>query len=271
MPTRRSRSVSAEGPDSAWLITGAGSGFGREFATQLAAQGARLVLWDIDEASLQQTQEALTDSVAHTEVVDVCDANATRAAMERSLTSAPITRLVHCAGVLRVGPAGEMSPEDYRVMMDVNYLGSVHMALAILPHFRALSAEGERSTLLLVCSVSGLRGFPLLAGYCASKFAVLGFAQALRSELQATKVDVRVLCPPPGDTPMVQNLSEVPPVYKLSRLFTAEEVVNKALKGLRGSGWLMLTDMNSKAMRWADRMMPWLVDGIVNRAARAKD
>ena len=70
---------------------------------------------------------------------------------------------------------------------------------------------------------------------------------------------------------MVQSLGEIPPVYKLSRLFTAEEIVNKALKGLRGSGWLMLTDLNSKAMRWADRMMPWLVDGIVNRAARDTD
>jgi hypothetical protein len=70
---------------------------------------------------------------------------------------------------------------------------------------------------------------------------------------------------------MVQSLESLPAVYKLSRLFSAEEIVNKALKGLRGSGWLMFTDLNSKAMHWADRLMPSVVDGIVNRASRSDD
>ncbi len=255
----------------AWLITGAGGGFGREFASQLAQRGAELILWDIHEANLSETAEPLGEAVKHTEAVDVCDPDAVRAAVERSRTHAKIAHVVHCAGVLRVGPAEEMSPEDYRLMMEVNYLGSVHMTLATLGDLRHASEQGGASTLLLVCSVSGLRGFPLLAGYCASKFAVLGFGQALRSELKGTGVDLRVLCPPPGDTPMVQSLDELPAVYTLSRLFSAEEIVRKALKGLRGTGWLMFTDFNSKAMRWADRLLPSVVDGIVNRASRARD
>ncbi len=248
----------------AWVVTGAASGFGRALAQALDRRGETLVLFDRDEAGLEATRSSLRGDAA-VEVVDVTDPDAVRAAMDRAAAAKErIAHVFHSAGVLAVGPAEDVPAAEYRRMIEVNYLGSVHVALAALPHLRA---AGGQATLTLVASVAGLRGFPQLAGYSASKFAVLGFAQALADELAGTNVRVKVLCPPPGDTPMVRNLDTLPPVYKLSPLFTAEQVVDAALRELSRPGLVALVDLRSKALWRVARLAPALLDLVV-RAAR---
>ncbi len=251
----------------AWVVTGAASGFGRELARRLSARGEALVLWDVAEEALAEIGGELG---VHTEVVDVRDPEAVRAAAERSAEAVgAIGHAVHCAGILRVGNAlTEVKPDDYRLMMEVNYLGSVHVAQALTPYLKKACAPGGEATLLFVASVAGLRGFPELAGYSASKFAVVGFAQALRDELAGTGIAVRVLCPPPGDTPMVQKLERLPPVYALSKMFSAEEVVSRALAALEGPEWLLLIDGKSKLLWRVGRAAPELVTRIVRRGSR---
>lgn len=247
-------------------MTGAASGFGREFAVRLARRGASVVLWDMNAKGLEDTQRLALG--AATDVVDVSDQAAVERAAERARARGPIAHVVHCAGILRVGPAASVSAADYRAMMEVNYLGSVHLARALLDDLSRAGAAGAPSTLLFVASVAGLRGFPDLAGYSASKFAVIGFAQALRDELADTHVEVRVVCPPPGDTPMVRNLEKVPAVYKLSRLYTAEEVVAATFDGLDRSSFLIFVDAKSRALYAANRAAPALVDRIVRGARK---
>jgi short-subunit dehydrogenase len=153
-------------------------------------------------------------------------------------------------------------------MMATNYLGSVHVAQALLPHLEEAAARGGRATLLLVASVSAVRGFPQLAGYCASKFAVMGFAEALRVELRDRPVSVRVLCPPPGDTPMVRDLPSLPPVYKLSRMFTSEEIVDSALKGLERDQDVLFVDLGSRATRRLNQLAPGVLDRVLHLAGK---
>jgi NAD(P)-dependent dehydrogenase (short-subunit alcohol dehydrogenase family) len=197
----------------------------------------------------------------------VTDAEAVRrAAAETRAQLGRVAHVVHCAGVLRVGPVSALDAADHALMIRVNYLGSVHVAQALLPQLR--EATDGRATLLLTASVAGLRGFPELAGYSASKFAVVGFAQALRDELAGGRVDVKVLCPPPGDTPMVRALPKLPPIYKLSKMYSAEEIVGAALKQLERRGWLMLVDPGSRALHAIDGVFPALVDRIVRFAGR---
>jgi len=253
----------------AWLLTGAAGGFGRVFAQRLAARGESVALGDRDGHGLEKTRALLPeDARVHLEAVDVTDPAAVqRAAAATHGALGSIAHVIHGAGVLRVGPAAEMAPSDYRLMMEVNYLGTVHVTQAVLPYLEQASRGGAgRATLMLVASVAGLRGFPELAGYSATKFAVMGFAQALRDELKDTEIDLRVLCPPPGDTPMVRDLDELPPVYKLSRMFTAEEVVDGALAALDRSDWIVLIDTGSKALWRVGRLAPTLLDLIVRRA-----
>lgn len=250
----------------AWVVTGAASGFGRELARQLSERGESLALWDRDAAGLEETRALVKR--AETFIVDVTDPTSVHdAAMKSREALGPLAHVVNSAGVLRVGRMESVSAADHALMMQVNYLGSVHVAQAMLPHLRETSGDG-RSVLLFIASVAGLRGFPELAGYSASKFAVVGFAQALRDELTQDDIDVRVLCPPPGDTPMVQELEHRPAVYDLSRLYTAEEVVTAALKGIEKRRFLLFVDAGSKSLHRVGRVAPGLVDYIVRRAGR---
>lgn len=251
----------------AWVITGAASGFGREFARRLAGEGHSLALWDMNAAGLAETKALCTGVAVDCQEVDVTDPESVARAADASTTAlGPLAHAVNCAGVLRVGAAENVSPADYRLMIEVNYLGTVHVSQALVPHLRA--AGPGRKTLMLVASVAGLRGFPQLAGYCATKFAVVGFGQALRDELRGDDIDVKVLCPPPGDTPMVQQLETLPPVYKLSRIFTAPEVVDEALASVERPDWLVLIDVGSKALWRLGRLAPAVVDRVVRWADR---
>ena len=117
-----------------WLITGAASGIGRELAAQLARRGERLVLWDRDAERLERTAALLGPAVLHSEVIDVVNADGTLHAAERSVDAAGlISRVIHCAGILRVGPSLTMSATDYRATIEVNYLGTVHVTRALAP------------------------------------------------------------------------------------------------------------------------------------------
>lgn len=250
-----------------WLITGAASGIGRELASQLARRGERLVLWDRDAERLERTTSLLGPAVVHSEVVDVVSAEATRESAERSVDAAGlITRVIHCAGILRVGPAITMSATDYRAQIEVNYLGTVHVARALTPVLIE-SGRIEPAELVLIVSIAGLRGVPMLAGYSASKFAVLGFAQALRDELHREPVRVRVVCPPPVATPMVTNLPELPPVYRLAPPQPVDRVASAILRGLDRRSWMVLLDTPSRLLFWAQRTAPWALDRVLRRTA----
>ncbi len=245
------------------MLTGAASGFGRAVARALAERGEALALLDRDARGLEETRAMLRTERVHLETVDVTDADAVKSAIDRSAEElGTIAHVFHSAGVLAVGKAEDVALADYRRMMEVNYLGSVHVVLAALPHLKRAAEEG-RSTLTLVSSVAGLRGFPQLAGYCASKHAVIGFAQALADEHADSGVAIKVLCPPPGDTPMVRNLESLPPIYKLSPLFSPDEIAGAALREIDRPGLLALVDLRTKALWRVARLAPALLDVIV--------
>jgi 3-dehydrosphinganine reductase len=253
-----------------WLITGAASGLGRELSTQLARRGDKLVLWDRDAERLERSASLLGPAVVHSEIVDVVNPDATRAAAERATDAASrISRVVHCAGILRAGPALSMSATDYRAIMEVNFLGTVHVARALTPALIENGKPHDRSQLVLLGNVAALRGIPTLAAYTASKHAVLGFAQALHDELDGQPIDVRVVCPPPLDTPMVRNLPEMPAIYRLSPPQPVEKVARNLLAQIeRGSGFMVLLDNTTKLLWQAQRALPQGVHWALRLATR---
>ena len=256
-------------PKGSWVITGAASGIGRELAAQLARRGERLVLWDRDEERLERTVALLGPAVVHSEVVDVVNADATLYAAERSLDAAGmISRVIHCAGILRVGPSLTMSATDYRATIEVNYLGTVHVARALVPLLIEAGRRERHAELVLIASIAGLRGVPSLAGYSASKHAVIGFAQALRDELADEPLRIRVVCPPAVATPMLMNLPVLPAVYRLSPPQPVDKVARAILHGLEKRSWIVLPDMSGKLLDWAQRIVPSMLDVVVRRASR---
>lgn len=178
-------------------ITGAGSGLGRALALALAREGCDLALSDVDEAGLAATAGQVQAAGGHasTARVDVAD----RAAVQRwaddcRTRHGQVNLLINNAGVALAAPADTVRPEDFAWIMDVNFWGVVHGTQAFLPHLRA-SGEGH---VVNISSVFGLMAMPTQSAYNASKFAVRGYTESLRMELELEGVSVSATCVHPG-------------------------------------------------------------------------
>ncbi|HKZ06206.1 MAG TPA: SDR family oxidoreductase [Methylomirabilota bacterium] len=177
------------------VITGATSGIGRETAREFARAGARVV-------AAGRREERLRELVAEIESAggaalgvrtDVSDA----AQVERLIAAArerfgAVDTLVNNAGIGLAARFEQQSIEDFRRLMEVNFWGAVYACKAALPLMRAQAAGG---CIINVASIMGKRGMPFETAYCASKFALAGFSEALRTEVMAQGIDVSTIFP----------------------------------------------------------------------------
>ena len=125
-----------------------------------------------------------------TDVADQADVdNLIRQAVERF---GAINTLVNNAGVGLAARFEDQSIEDFRRVMDVNFWGAVYASKAAIPYMRLQPAGG---VIINVSSIMGKRGMPYETAYCASKFALAGFSQALRAEVMSEKIDVSAIFP----------------------------------------------------------------------------
>jgi butyryl-CoA dehydrogenase len=182
-------------------ITGAGSGIGRALAVQLAGEGAHLALSDVDEAGLAETVGLCEGARGGPGVkvtsarVDVADRAAVHAWADRVVADhGKVNLVVNNAGVGLVASIEHMSYEDFEWLMGINFWGVVHGTKAFLPHLKAAD-EGH---VVNVSSVFGLVSIPAQSAYNSAKFAVRGFTDALRIELEAAGSTVSCTTVHPG-------------------------------------------------------------------------
>lgn len=178
------------------VITGAGSGMGRAYALEFARLGARLALNDFDAKGLAETMALLRQAgVAEvlSRVFDVADRDAMFAfAAEVEAQLGPAHVIINNAGIEGSGkPAWATQERSYERVMGINFFGVLHGTRAFLPQ---LIANGE-GAVVNVSSIFGLVGAPNHADYCASKFAVRGFSEALMAELQYSPISVHLVHP----------------------------------------------------------------------------
>jgi NAD(P)-dependent dehydrogenase (short-subunit alcohol dehydrogenase family) len=177
------------------VVTGAGSGIGRALAQQLAAAGSALALADIDEAGLLETAQSLEkkSALVTTHVLDVADEAGVRSFAEGvSAKHGRVTLLINNAGVALEGTFEEISLDDFRWLMNINFWGTVYGVKYFLPILK----REKRSHIVDISSVFGLIAPAGQPAYSASKFAVRGFTECLRHELAGTSV--RVACVHPA-------------------------------------------------------------------------
>ncbi len=177
------------------VVTGAGSGIGRALAVRLAAERiAGLAIADLNVEGLSETEGKLrgieTKVTAH--IVDVSDAQAMeKFAAEVADLHGRVTHVINNAGVALGGTLREVSLEEIRWLMGVNFWGVVHGSKLFLPYL-----EKESSAHIVnISSVFGMIAPPGQAAYSASKFAVRGFTEAVRHELDGTNIAVSVVHP----------------------------------------------------------------------------
>jgi short-subunit dehydrogenase len=167
------------------VITGAGSGIGRATSVLLAKRGCRLAIADVNAAGLAETEQLITalGRPVTTHVVDVGDkARMEEFAREVAARHPSVNILINNAGVSVNASFLEHSLEDFEWLMNINFWGVVYGCKFFLPHLLAAD-EGH---IVNISSLFGLVGIPQQTSYCASKFAVRGFSEALRAELSAT-------------------------------------------------------------------------------------
>jgi short-subunit dehydrogenase len=176
------------------VITGAAAGIGRGIAAALARRGCNLALADLDEAGLKQTVELLSAHGVRISChrIDVADAAAVAALPEAVLaTHHSVDLLINNAGVAVGGMFEHVSETDFAWLFGINFGGVVLMTRAFLPLLKA----SNDARLVNLSSVFGLIAPPGQTAYAASKFAVRGFSEALRHELEGTPVGVTVVYP----------------------------------------------------------------------------
>jgi len=176
------------------VVTGAGSGIGRALTRQLVSEGARVAASDIDKKGLDETLAGLGDA-ATGYLLDVADRDAIYAHADQVVADlGGVNLVINNAGVALKGTVREMSDDDLHWVMDIDFWGVVHGTRAFLPHLVA-SGEGH---VVNISSVFGLIGVPTQSAYNAAKFAVRGFTEALRQELQLDGSPVSASCVHPG-------------------------------------------------------------------------
>jgi NADP-dependent 3-hydroxy acid dehydrogenase YdfG len=167
------------------VITGAASGIGRSLARRLSGLGSPVAIADVDEAGLAKTAASLGGPVL-SRILDVRDAaDQLRFADEvHEWLRAPLSAVFNNAGVAVTSTVMDAVPEDDDWLHDINFHGVVNGTRAFLP---ILVEQGD-GVIVNTSSVFGLLGMPYQSAYCASKFAVRGFTEALRQELRGTGV-----------------------------------------------------------------------------------
>ncbi len=191
------------------LITGAGRGIGRATAEAFAAEGYTVVLAERLPALGKRAEQALRRGGASvlyvpTDVASPVSVQRTVATVLRRFGR--LDCLVNNAGVLTVGPLDRVSVRDLDRMLAVNLRGPILVARAVLP---ALLRRGS-GVIINVASQLGKYGLGEYATYCATKFGVVGFTEALADELSGSGIRVWAVCPGLTDTPMARKTGVSP-------------------------------------------------------------
>lgn len=201
------------------LITGAGSGLGRALAQVLTAAGAKVAGIDCRPDGLHELAAELPQVVVA--LADVADASAMRQAVGQLQDRlGPVDVLIANAGIGRENSATNFRPEDFEAQVRVNLIGVANTLAAVLPGM----LHRRRGHLVAISSLASYRGFPRMAGYCASKAGVNALMDVMRVELEPLGIHVTTICPGWIRTPMTAHIG-IHPSYMMDVAAAAQRIV----------------------------------------------
>ena len=244
------------------LVTGASQGIGRAFALAAAGRGAKVVASARSAEPLEQLRAEAKGAIVPV-VGDV-----TRPADREAMLGAALGQfggldiLVNNAGRGATGLYGDTRPGTLRDVMEVNFFALAEMTRLCLPALRL----GARPLIVNVSSILGRRAIPRYSEYCASKFAIGGFSDALRAELAALGIGVLVVNPGPTETGFQRNMFERDGATpKAEGRMTAAAVARAMIRAVEKDKCEITLSGVGLALVLANRCVPGLVDWYLRR------
>jgi NAD(P)-dependent dehydrogenase (short-subunit alcohol dehydrogenase family) len=198
-------------PNTGVLITGGGSGIGRETAFALAEVGRPVAIWDVNAEGAEETAAICSDRfgvVADWSVVDVADTRAIELAVPRAAAAlGSLGGFVHAAGVSGAMPIDMIDDDVWDSTLDINLRGGVMICRTVMEPFRQ---AGPGSAVVFISSIEGLFGSLFLTAYCASKGGVLGVMRSIGQRFAMEGFRVNAVCPGAVATPMLAPAFDLP-------------------------------------------------------------
>ncbi|HMJ10390.1 MAG TPA: SDR family NAD(P)-dependent oxidoreductase [Polyangiaceae bacterium] len=259
------------------LITGAASGIGRQTAFAFAERGARLVLVDVNSSGLERTALLCSKlgGQVETHVADVASEEAMRSLAARVHEQVPaLDVLVNNAGVGVAGSFVGTPLSDWDWALGINVKGVVHGCHFFLP---AMIERGRGGHVVNVASVAGLVAAKLMSVYSATKFAVVGLSESLRTELAPHGIHVSTICPGVIDTPITRNtrfsgelagnsaFKEGVARFYQKRGYGPERVAAAIVRAVEKRQGLVPVSPESWALYYGKRWAPRLVEALMAR------
>ena len=185
------------------LVTGGASGMGQIYARRLAANGARVAIFDVNQQGLDDTATE-SDNITgfHCDISSLEDVNNKVAAVEQQL--GPVDVLVHAAALMPAYALAEHSHEGMEQLFRINYFGTTYMVRAVLPSMMARKS----GRIIAFGSIAGIALVPKMGAYCATKAAVNAYIEVLQNEIRGTGVRAHLICPPAVNTPRVDQTND---------------------------------------------------------------
>ncbi|MDY6794155.1 MAG: SDR family oxidoreductase [Actinomycetota bacterium] len=255
-------------------IVGGSSGIGFAAAELLAEEGSNVIIFARGRERLEEALERIGGrrkgdaqrfafkqlDIAEHEEVD-------RVMGEAVEEFGPPDILINSAGRALPDYFENVSYEQFDRSMKIHAYGNWNAIKSLLPHLKQ-----RRGYIVNVCSMLGFMGVFGYSDYCASKFALMGLTEVLKSELKPHKVGISILCPPDTDTPgfEVENRNKPPETVAVSEsggLLQPEEVAEAMLKGMR-KGKFLIGPGPAGTIYYLKRFLPWLVDMVMDRDIR---
>ena len=262
--------------DKVVIITGGSSGIGKACAEVFGKEGAKIVITGRNEKTLLEETQLLKEKGIDVlaVVADVSMEKDNEKMVAETISKyGKIDVLINNAGISMHAMFEELDLSVIKKVMDINFYGTVYATKYALPYL--LKSKGS---IVAVSSIAGKRGLPVRVGYSASKFAVEGFMEGLRTELLKTGVHVLVACP--GftasnirNTALSKNGSSYGESFRdEGKMMSAEEVAQELLIAVKKRKRSLLLTTQGKVVVFLNKWFPSLVDKIVyNQLAKEKD
>jgi short-subunit dehydrogenase len=250
------------------ILTGASSGIGWHLALELLRAGASVLATARREERLQELIRTAQTNIGSAVQLEILPGDITSPLVRQQLIERAVQTwhgldvVINNAGAGAVGQFSEATPERLREVMEVDFFAPVELTRLALPWLK----QGQKPAIMLIGSVLGHRAVPGKSEYCAAKFALRGWGEALRCELQPQHIDVIMLSPSTTQSEFFDRLIDTPANVRNKSLgsMSPAKVARAARLALQRNSRDVVLSVGGRSLVWAGRFFPRIVDRILS-------